>query len=259
MNREALIQQFNQQQRIEIDFPGFRREMDGTVIRHVSLTEEDGFISYSRLEDEMADEAIRTQLDYFQQLGQRFEWKVYDYDQPADLKERLQSFGFSVGEPEALMVMELAKEHPLLAASLPDYVHRIDSEAGIDDIIALEEAVWGEPHGSLGERLKRDLKNDPDHLYLYAVYEGKKAVSAAWMYLHKGTSFASLWGGSTLPDYRQKGLYTSLIAARAQDAWNRGYRFLTVDASPMSRPILEKKGFTCLGYSYPCVSPPIEL
>jgi hypothetical protein len=30
-------------------------------------------------------------------------------------------------------------------------------------------------------------------------------------------------------------------------------RFLTVDASPMSRPILEKLGFRCLTYTTPFV------
>jgi hypothetical protein len=39
---------------------------------------------------------------------------------------------------------------------------------------------------------------------------------------------------------------------RAQEAKARQVSYLTVDASPMSRPILEKFGFEMIAYSYPC-------
>jgi hypothetical protein len=46
-----------------------------------------------------------------------------------------------------------------------------------------------------------------------------------------------------------------LLAVRAQAAWREGFPLLTVDASPMSRPILEKKGFEVLAFTWPCMSP----
>ncbi|HZG78431.1 MAG TPA: GNAT family N-acetyltransferase, partial [Paenibacillus sp.] len=114
--------------------------------------------------------------------------------------------------------------------------------------------VWGEPHEGLGERLKEELAN-PGELAVFAAYDEGRMASAAWMYLHEGTSFCSLWGGSTLPEFQGRGHYSALLAARAQLAWKSGYRMLMVDASPMSRPILERKGFAFLGTSYPCMSP----
>ena len=255
MNKEEMIRLFNKEQRIENNTPGMRREKAGPVIREVSLTGEDGFIIYSNLMGVNVGDVIQEQVAYFRELGQRFEWKVYDYDQPVDLKERLHAQGFEIGEPEALMMMQLNEENPLLTRAIPANIREITDAAGIGDIIVLEEAIWGEPHGDLGLRLKRDLNNDPEHLKIYACYADGKVVSAAWMYMHEGTSFGSLWGGSTLLDYRGQGIYTSLIAIRAQAAWHRGYRCLVVDASPMSRPILESKGFEFLAYSYPCMSP----
>jgi hypothetical protein len=80
-----------------------------------------------------------------------------------------------------------------------------------------------------------------------------KPASAAWIYFHAGSSFASLWGGATLPQFRNQGRYSLLLAARAQEARARGFSLLTVDASPMSRPILEKHGFQYLATSTPCV------
>jgi len=47
-------------------------------------------------------------------------------------------------------------------------------------------------------------------------------------------------------------LYTALLAVRLQEAAARQVGYLTVDASPMSQPILEKFGFECSAYSYPC-------
>jgi len=37
--------------------------------------------------------------------------------------------------------------------------------------------------------------------------------------------------------YRKRGLYTALLAVRAQEGRARQVKYLTVDASPMSRPI----------------------
>ena len=70
------------------------------------------------------------------------------------------------------------------------------------------------------------------------------------------SAFASLWGGSTLPELRGRGLYTGLLAARLQEARARGARYLTVDAGPMSRPILERRGFRLLTHATACTWPP---
>jgi len=83
-------------------------------------------------------------------------------------------------------------------------------------------------------------------------------VSAGWTYYYPPTQFARLLGGSTLPDYRKRGYYTALLVTRVREARQRGCRFLTLDASPMSRPILEKHGFQCLEFSTLCRWTPVE-
>jgi GNAT superfamily N-acetyltransferase len=69
--------------------------------------------------------------------------------------------------------------------------------------------------------------------------------------LHAGTEFAGLFGGGTLPQWRGRGIYRALVAYRARLAAARGYRYLQVDASPASRPILERLGFACLALTTP--------
>ncbi|REK71849.1 GNAT family N-acetyltransferase [Paenibacillus paeoniae] len=256
MSKSDIIEKYNREQRIDIVYPGNRREADEYIVRQINSGDEDGYISYSNLTASHADAIIKRELDYFARLGQRFEWKLFDFDEPSDLKERLATHGFEIGDAEALMVLELGSEHPLLTTSIPSSIKAITDDEGIDALMALEESIWQESHHELGERLKRDLRHTSNELMIYGAYdESGRIVSGSWMYMHTGTSFCSFWGGSTLPEFRGKGLYTGLIAVRAQEAWKRGFGLFTVDASPMSRPVLESRGFQCIGYTYPCMSP----
>jgi GNAT superfamily N-acetyltransferase len=216
------------------------------------LAGEDGFVIYSNLDEGSVEAAISAQIARFQSIQQDFEWKVYDYDTPQDLIERLRRRGFEMDEPEALLVLDLTAGPAALGRLLPPTVVRVTDPGSIDALVALENAVWETEHHDLGERLKRDLREHPEMLSVYLSYQGQQLASAAWIYFHTGSSFASLWGGSTLPQFRNQGHYTLLLAARAQEALSRGFPLLTVDASPMSRPILEKHGFQCLATSTPC-------
>ena len=258
MNNNELISIFHKELRFNAQMPSFIREETEHVVRHISQFGEKGFISASNVNEGNAREIIRNEMNYFNNLKQEFEWKVYSYDKPECLKEILAQEGFEIGDPEALMVMKVEETHPLLMNNQYHAVKEITDKQGIQDIVTLEDTIWNESHAELGERLWRDKQNHPDALYLYGVYEDGQLVSAAWMYLEKESSFASLWGGSTLPLFRGKGYYTQLLAVRAHKAFEKGHPFLMVDASPMSRPILEKCGFSCLAYSYECQSPAIK-
>jgi GNAT superfamily N-acetyltransferase len=259
MDKAELLKIFDREQRLEVQVPGVIRENTGRVIRHRSLQERHGFIAYSALDETCADAEIDAQVAFFASVGVPFEWKVYDYDRPADLTQRLAARGFVIEEPEALVVLDVDEAPDFYwSLDLPENVLRVTTPAGVAAIIRMEEEVWQESHAWLGERLVRDLETTPDQISIFAVQADGRTVSAAWVYFHPPTQFASLWGGSTLPAYRGRGCYTALLVARARESRQRGYRFLTVDASPMSRPILEKRGFQYLGFSTPCQWSPLQ-
>jgi GNAT superfamily N-acetyltransferase len=67
-------------------------------------------------------------------------------------------------------------------------------------------------------------------------------VCAARVNFHAGTDFVSLWGGGTRPGWRGRGIYKALVARRMDEAAQRGFRYVQVDASDDSRPILERLG-----------------
>jgi hypothetical protein len=131
-------------------------------------------------------------------------------------------------------------------------VRRITDPEKLADVVSIERQVWNEDFSSLGEFLGESLRSYPDQMSVYVAYVDGLPASAAWVYFPKHSQFASLWGGSTVGGFRKQGLYTALLAVRAQEARSHGVRYLTVDASPMSRPILEKFGFERIAYSYPC-------
>lgn len=81
-------------------------------------------------------------------------------------------------------------------------------------------------------------------------------VSAAWIVYFPGTEFAYLAGGSTLAAWRKRGIYRALVAARARHATVRGTRYLTVDASDDSAPILRRLGFKAVTTTTPYVWTP---
>ena len=244
---------YDQEQRQNLLIPGMRREVDGNLVRHVNLAEGGGMVIYSRLAAAELAATVRTQVAYYQQIGQDFEWKVYSHDPPPDLKDRLEAHGFEVGEDEAILALDLEAAPAILFEPVAHTVERVTDPQLITDVIGVQQQVWQSNFDWLKQRLTTNLRERPDYLSVYMAYMDGLPVASAWTNFPPGNQFASLWGGSTLATYRRRGIYTALLAARVQEAQRRGIRFLTVDASPMSRPILQKLGFQLISYAYPCV------
>ena len=68
-----------------------------------------------------------------------------------------------------------------------------------------------------------------------------------------GTEFAGIWGGSTLEEWRGRGIYRALTAARARSALGRGKRLIHSDSTEYSRPILERYGLVKISSTTPYV------
>ena len=251
MDRDALLKLFDQKQRIDIEIPDMRKDVLPHVVRFVRPAPGMSFILYSWLEDADVDAVIQEQIAYFSQNEQPFEWSVYEHDTPADLKERLVAHGFEMDERDAVMVLDLEDAPAGLLAPVTADVRTITNRDQLGVVITVLEAVWGGDFSWVTERLGSHLEI-PGYLNVYVAYVDDEPACVGWIYFHQDSQFAGLNAGSTLPDYRKRGLYTAVLAIRAQEAIRRGYRFLTVDAGPMSRPIVAKHGFELLTYGYAC-------
>lgn len=251
MDNSEILAIFNKEVRRECERPYKRHQVLPQLVRYTPVDGSSGgsFISWSDLTAESADVAIQGQIDDFRELNTDFEWLYYSYDLPTDLSQRLLTYGFTAKEPLALMVADID--------DLPvDYwtrdisiVQRITTPEGVDEIMRMQREVWNEDLSGLARGMKTDLEHQVANLSVFAIWQDGRVVSAAWTRFLFSTSFATLSGGSTLKAYRHRGFYTTLLAARAREASQRGFRFLQVNASPESQPILAKHGFRCLAYS----------
>jgi hypothetical protein len=256
MQVDEILALFDKEQRQEVEFFGFRREATPEVVRHICATPGIGesMLIYSRLTPDNAAEVIQAEIAYFESLSHNFEWTVFGHDTPSDLRERLLAFGFEADDPEAVLVLDLNEAPPALLEPVTHDIRRITDPALLDDVETVHKQVWPKADYIpwLVPRLADELQGDSEQISIYAAYVDDVPASSAWITFHRGSQFAGLWGGSTLPQYRQRGLYTALVATRLQEARQRGVRFLTIDASPMSHAVLKKYGFNLLTYAHPC-------
>jgi predicted aspartyl protease/GNAT superfamily N-acetyltransferase len=238
--------------------PGFRVEATDRLVRHVGPDGE-SFILYTRLAEGEADAVIAEQTAYFRGLGHTVEWKTFAHDTPVDLGERLERAGWEPGDEEALVVFDLAAD-PLPAAPPGVVVRRLEDPAEVAEVERVQDAVWGDGHLPwLADWLRAEMTERPDAVSVFTARVADAeagAGSVGWVTYSPDNSFAGLWGGSTLPEHRGRGLYRALVAARLAEARARpGVRFATVDALPTSRPILERLGFRRLTETRPYVLP----
>ncbi len=251
MDTQELLALHDHHQRIELREHAFRREATPEVVRLVHRSGGEGMIVHARLTPANADRVIDEQIAFFESIGQDFEWKTYGHDQPEDLKDRLTRRGFQGEEPESLLVLDLESAPAELWRPITQDIRRITDPALLDAIGPIQEQVWGEADPAFIADLKAELVQAPRSTSIYIAYAGGIPVSHARITFHEGSPFAGLWGGSTLEEYRSLGFYTALLAVRAQEARSRGVRFLTIDASAMSRPIVERRGFRFLTMTQP--------
>ena len=253
MDRRAVLAAFDEQirRRPEADAPDQRVERDSDVVR--SISDGDGWsgVTWCALDDKSADAVIAAQISRFAELSRPWEWKHYSYDQPPDLPDRLLAAGFTREPAEAVLVAEIAD----LTLDVPPppgvELRAAVDEQGVDALVSVHNEVFGVDHSDLGRSLLAALGDQPTNTVAVVASAGQTPIAAGRVVFHAGTEFASLWGGGTLKAWRGRGVFRSLVAHRAALAAARGFRYLQVDASADSQPILQRLGFVELATTTP--------
>lgn len=258
MNTSEVLALFDGQMRRDIvaDAPSARVERADKVVRQVDAKDGWNAVVWSSLDQATARSAIAEQVQYFTELGREFEWKHYSHDQPEDLGRLLLAAGFEAEPGEALMIARIADLTE--SDGLPEGVrlHPVTTPADVELMLSAHQAAFGTTADWLRPRLLDMLAGSPDTVSMVVAMADDLPVCGARMELLPGTEFASLWGGGTVPAWRGRGIYRALVAHRARIAAERGYRYLQVDASDESRPILQRLGFAALSTTTPYVYKP---
>jgi hypothetical protein len=217
----------------------FARELD-----HLTLPELDALIARTR--------------DFFAARGEEVEWKTYGHDR-ADLTDRLALAGFTPDPRETVVIGPAADLVEAGTTPAGVTISATTDPADLRAIAAMESAVWNADWSWLADDLADRLRSTPDDLVIFTARAGGQVVSAAWLVAMPGTRFGALWGGSTLAEWRRRGIYRALVARRARIAVERGIEFLMVDASDDSRPVLERLGLRAVTTTTPWIwRPPAD-
>lgn len=219
-----------------------------------------GFVTYRDLggaEGEALDALVAETVAHYRDDTEvaSFEWKTRGHDLPADLGERLEAHGLVPEPRETVMVGEAA----LLAVDVPldpgVAVRRIEpgpgAEADVTRMLEAQESVFGTGRGPSVAATLAELDADASELWIAEV-DGR-VVCGGRLTPVAGTDFAGIWGGSTLPEFRGRGIYRALVAARARAALARGVHLIHSDCTDMSRPILERSGLVAVTTTTPYV------
>ena len=264
----ALLAAYDENTRARIHEPrpaGVSYEWDGALLRTVGMHR--GFVETPRdpgVRGAELDALIARQRDYFAARGEAVEWKTRGHDLPDDLTDRLLAAGFVPEDPETVVIGEAAAlaSEPVLPAGVT-LRQVVEGERLTEDlrrIAQMHGRVWGEDHGYLADDLARRIASGGHNFAVFVAEaetaSGPEVVCAAWLVLREGEGFAGLWGGSTLAEWRGRGIYRAMVAQRAQLAVQRGVKYLQVDASEDSRPILQRLGLHAVTTTTPYVWTP---
>jgi len=210
------------------------------------------WIAYSSLDENNVDAVITRELEHYRELGAEFEWTVYGHDRPTDMLDRLRAHGFIPGACEAVMIYDLKAPADWMRETNIGSLIRVDRLEQVADFRAVAETVFDKDYSSTANELSEAIRTGSTQHRAYVAYADGKPVSVGRLYTHPKRIFAGLYGGGTIEEYRGRGIYRTVVAARARDAWASGARYLRVDALPTSRPILERMGFEKMTETWPC-------
>lgn len=173
-----------------------------------------------------------------------FEWKTRGHDEAPGLIDALTAHGLLAGEPESVMigpVEALTGYEPPSGVT----VRRVVTEEEVRAAESTASVVFGSPP-EVEQRIADELVRrvlEGDDLEMWVAEADSQIICSGRLEPVPGTPFAGIWGGATRPEWRRRGVYRALTAARARSAVARGVRYIHSDSSEDSRPILERSGF----------------
>ena len=207
MDSAAVLQAFNVQvrQSTRPDGTGAVLQRDGAVVRRVAARGQDedrpsgSGVLWSDLDPGKAEAVIAAQVAFFGGRGEEFEWKLYSYDQPPDLAERLLAAGFVPEEAEALMVAEVSRVPQ--PAQLPAGIRleRVTDASGIDQLAQVHQRVFGQDESGLHATLLAQLGTAPEMIEMVLAMAGDEVVSAARIEFVPGSDFAACGAAARCP------------------------------------------------------------
>ena len=251
-----LLAAYDDQLRTDAETPSALSVTRLGPLRLVTFAGGRGFVTYRDLDG--ADAAavrrlVSAAVEHFRAAAgiDRVEWKTRGHDHAPGLHEALLEHGFTAAEPESIMLGDargLAVDVPLPEGVT---VRRVTEEADVRAMSAMADEVFGDPVSEvMADALLRRLALR-EGMELWVGEADGRIVSAGRLEPVSGSDFAGIWGGATREEWRGRGIYRAVTAARARSALALGKTLLHSDSTEFSRPILERSGLVKVSTTTP--------
>ncbi|MCU1403866.1 MAG: acetyltransferase [Glaciihabitans sp.] len=244
---QHYLHAYNEQLRTDAETPSALSVTTLSTLRLVTFADGRGFITYRDLggaDAQQIIELVTAALDHFRADPQitSVEWKTRGHDHAPGLHEALLANGFIPDEPESIMIGPLEGLCEDVSVPTGVTVRRVFSEVDVRAMSAMVDEAFG---GSVDTRQADALVarvDRGDGMELWVAETDGGMVSGGRLEPVPGTDFVGIWGGATLKEYRGRGIYRALTAARAMSALRQGKTLVHSDSTEDSRPILERSG-----------------
>ncbi|MBI5567016.1 MAG: nuclear transport factor 2 family protein [Chloroflexi bacterium] len=203
---------------------------------------------------EEADRRIEETIAYFRERNIGFQWWVDDTTEPADMCERLEKHGLVLAGDAATMA-RVGLDNLDIPINPDIEIEIMDgyAEAAVDAMCHINIVCFQMPQEQIDrqragwvERMRNPKFREKEINYLAKV-DGQHAAFAR---LVLGGGIAYQGGAGTLPEFRGRNIYSTLVRRRLADAQTRGYHLAVINAEPLSRPIVTRCGFKEYGRAY---------
>jgi len=231
-----------------------RVEVEGIYV-FLPTTHPLGMVFPEQLEEDRIDHVVGAVREFLTAEGRgRAIWIVSEAAEPPALAERLRSFGMKPndepGVEERHADMVCLEEPPpgpsgVVARRAEAFEEFLAGLLVVTDAIEMDASV----RSTFEERAAEmwAFHDSPGTNEVFVAFVDDRIVSFGGARF--GRNAVSLAGAGTHPDYRGSGAYRALVHARWNAAVERGVPVLTVGAGAMSRPILERLGFSIVGWT----------
>lgn len=207
-------------------------------------------VAWVKWTEDQAEYGIDEVLEYYRERDRAFSWCLGPSSTPSDLALRLAARGLVCIDTSWMLTGALPiaplRTNPELR------ITEVSDEAGLLAHAEISQATHG--HWS-PEEFTEALNERRSYLafplrrggFLLGYLGEKVVANAGWRDSTDG-SCVYLTGAHTLPEYRNRGVYSTLLAYRLAEAGRRGCRYAAIRANPLtSAPILLKRGFVSHG------------
>jgi GNAT superfamily N-acetyltransferase len=174
--------------------------------------------------EEDAEQKIKEILEFFEKRGVPFSWWIGPGSCPSNLVDLLSAAGLKPVEHYEGTVLSL--DQPLEVRNLPDVdIVEAETEQDVRELVAVNASVWGYGENDIARMIQERL----DYLnhsgrrggFLLARIGGKAVATAGYRFSQTGDAIY-LTGASTLPEYRNRGIFKILVKKRIDMARKRG-------------------------------------